>query len=392
MKYSFWISIFVFEFIKYSKKDFMKNLLHFLLISFCSALLITSCTKMDLNNPATSQNQLKKVDPNVLDCGTGYHWDFYLKKCVADCPIGYHNDSITGACVGDGGGGGELPIIVSYAGVNITYYPISHTLSFRNTSDVNTVLNQLDDDYENYNEAYENQYPNYTDLQLDSLDSVNNFDELRPYRDFEGNFPGYTSKRSVFENNETNWLNNNMNGADPDSLDYTFDNSENAICNNNYSVIIAGKNYQWTASGFSEGGIQPLTVTSPNFLSCFTNYKLKKYVYSSDQTRRCKMQVAINDCLIRGSAKTKVKSFRKKSNGKWVRSRIDFQVNIVGTFYDRSSCGALLNINKSKGYYKRVKLKVLDREASGASWTQSGQIQGSFSSTVSGLSGTLILQ
>ena len=63
---------------------------------------------MDLNNPATSQNQLKKVDPNVLDCGTGYHWDYYLKKCVADCPTGYHNDSITGACVVDGGGGGGI--------------------------------------------------------------------------------------------------------------------------------------------------------------------------------------------------------------------------------------------------------------------------------------------
>jgi hypothetical protein len=62
---------------------------------------------MDLNNPASQNlNSTGKVSPNVLDCGTGYHWDYYLKKCVDDCPTGYHNDSITGACVVDGGGGG----------------------------------------------------------------------------------------------------------------------------------------------------------------------------------------------------------------------------------------------------------------------------------------------
>ena len=86
----------------------MKNLFTALLLFFFATIIITSCTKTDLNNPAaTAQNlSAKKVNPDVPNCGTGYHWDYYLKKCVQDCPSGYHNDSITGACVINGGGGG----------------------------------------------------------------------------------------------------------------------------------------------------------------------------------------------------------------------------------------------------------------------------------------------
>jgi len=78
----------------------MKNLLY-LLIIFCGATLINSCTKMDLNNSAAlSQNQLKKVNPDIPNCGAGYHWDYSLGKCVAnDCSSGYHWDYSQGKCV-----------------------------------------------------------------------------------------------------------------------------------------------------------------------------------------------------------------------------------------------------------------------------------------------------
>lgn len=58
------------------------------------------------------------------------------------------------------------------------------------------------------------------------LDSVNNFDQLKTYRDFEAKFLGFTSERSTIENLETNWLNNDRTGIDPDSVDLAIDNSE----------------------------------------------------------------------------------------------------------------------------------------------------------------------
>jgi hypothetical protein len=269
-------------------------------------------------------------------------------------------------------------------------------LSFNSTSDVNTVLNQLDSDYENYNTTYENQYPNYTSDQLDSLDSVNNFDQLKTYRDFEANFSGYSSKRLVFYNNETTWLNNNMAGSDPDSLDYTVDNSDNAICNSKYQLMIAGTTYQWTSTGLiSVGGVQPAVVT-PLFGSCFSNYRggSPLWVKTSDQTRKCKLKVAVNECLIRGEAKAKVKSFRKKSNGGWKRSRLDLRVRILGPLLYENECTLFKNEDMSKpfqGYYKRKELKVLDRLSNNQANIYINTFSGIFYSNISGLSGTKTL-
>jgi len=349
---------------------------------------------MDMT-PQTSKGEISSsnVKPNVVQCNPGYHWDYYWRKCVVDCPTGYHNDSITGACVADGG---NPPIIISYAGVNISYYTTSHLLSFNSTADVNTVLDQLDADYENYNTVYESQYPNYTALQLDSLDSVNNFNQLQTYKNFEAKFAGLQSKRSVFENNETTWLNNNMSGADPDSLDYTVDNSENAICNNNYQFIIAGTTYQWTSTGLiTVGGFQPLVVNSPT-LSCFSNYRGGDplWVYTSDRSRKCKLKVAVNDCLIRGEGKAKVKSFRKKSNGRYVRSRLDMRIRILGPLLYENTCGLFQNIDQSKpaqGYQKRFELKILDRVQSNQAYIYANTFSGIFYSNISGLSGTKTL-
>lgn len=98
----------------------MKKLLTALLMLFFAAAINMSCTKTNLKNPSSSQNLNSddKANPNVIDCGIGYHWDFYLKKCVQTCSTGYHNDSITGACVVDGGGGGSQNYLIVVANPN----------------------------------------------------------------------------------------------------------------------------------------------------------------------------------------------------------------------------------------------------------------------------------
>lgn len=76
----------------------MKRLPLFLFI--LTSIIFITCTKEHLNNTiTTNESSNAKVNPNVPQCGTGYHWDYYLGKCVLDCPSGQHNDSITGACV-----------------------------------------------------------------------------------------------------------------------------------------------------------------------------------------------------------------------------------------------------------------------------------------------------
>lgn len=354
----------------------MKNLFPALLMILFTTIIICSCTKMDLKNPAATSLNSTKVTPDVPYCGTGYQWDFYLGKCVPVCPSGYHNDSITGACVINGGG-----IIISYAGVNITYYSSSQTLGFNSVSDVNTVLNQLDSNYENYNSNYENQYPNYTALQLDSLDSVNNFDQLATYRAFEAQFSGYTSQRAALENFETTWINNNFTGLDPDSLDYTIDNSENAICNNNYQVMISGTTYQWTANGFVVSG-GPMSLVANATSGCFTNVHKKQPYYNSNMTRKADIKVAVNYWIVRGEAKGKVVCYRKKGNGKWAKSRLDVDVSAAGNIYTDNSCLGLTQVSLRKpaqGYLKRRELKTIARYLSpNKAYTESAQFQASF--------------
>jgi hypothetical protein len=299
----------------------------------------------DSSGAASSSN----ISPKDIACNPGYYFDYYLGKCVPICPAGYHNDSITGACVLN------APTYVSYAGVRIGYYIGNHTLSFSSVADVNTVLNQLDSDYEQYNTAYENRYPNYNPNQMDSIDSINNFDNLLTYENFEANFSGYISERSSLYNIESTWLNNNMEGIDPDSIDLTYDNSENAICNNTYMVMIAGSTYQWTTSGFVQtgGAMSPQSATT-----CFTNRtKWAKPLVVSNRAFRVK--AAINYYIVRSSAHGKVVSY-KQSNGKWKRSRYDLSVGVAGTIYapDCSTTTQIDLINPASGYKDRRELAV----------------------------------
>lgn len=44
----------------------------------------------------------RKIQPNVLPCDEGYHWDYTLHKCVPNnCPTGYHWDPSSYSCVRD---------------------------------------------------------------------------------------------------------------------------------------------------------------------------------------------------------------------------------------------------------------------------------------------------
>ena len=125
--------------------------------------------------------------------------------------------------------------------------------------------------------------------------------------------------------------------------------------------------YQWTSTGLiTVGGLQPLVVNSPTGGECFSNYRgiSPQWFYNSDRSRRCKLKVAVNECLIRGEGKAKVKSFRKKSNGKYVRSRLDMRIRILGPLLYENTCGLFLNVDQSKpaqGYQKRFELKTLKR-------------------------------
>jgi hypothetical protein len=139
----------------------------------------------------------------------------------------------------------ENDVYYELGNINIAYEPESKMLRFGNWEDFHNAVEILDQQYEEHNEAREQQIPNgLTHEQMDDLDELVNFDEFYPLRTFESQFRYFKSKREQLEKLELTWLDNNMTGLDPDDIDFTFDNAENTLFNENYQVKIGCEVYK----------------------------------------------------------------------------------------------------------------------------------------------------
>lgn len=141
-------------------------------------------------------------------------------------------------------------ISTAYAGATIIFEVNNNILRFANFSDINAVINQLNDDYEDNYAAYDSQIDTSLSVaQLDSIDEVNGFNPRITYRNFEDLFPGFSSKRAEVEDIEADWLYNNLSGTNPSDVDLTYDDAINSICNTDYSFKIGNDLYQITSAG-----------------------------------------------------------------------------------------------------------------------------------------------
>ncbi len=267
-------------------------------------------------------------------------------------------------------------ITKTYAGISIKYYASTGLLHFNTAADLAKVINSLDSSYEAYNANYESQYSNLTPEQLDAVDSINNFDEFYPFRQFETLFPGYASKRAQLEGIENTWLNNNLTGTDPDDVDPTFDDAENTIIN--------------TANKFIVGLPNPLTVVLAALASlvgtdpCFTNKGQKDFFFLTTE-RKVKLKVGIKALFpnVYTSAVGKVVSLKKKNGNGWKRSRWQLAVYLGGNLYNNQCSlipGPPLNIRKPSpsGHPKKKSLRISFNQW-GTNWyTKKGQLHSSF--------------
>jgi hypothetical protein len=324
---------------------------------------------------------------------------------TAETAANFYETDPTATAVADLG-----TLVVGYAGVPITYEANGCILKFNSAADLITVINQLDAANDAHNDDYDSQYPNLTEDQLDDMDEQTGFDEFQKFRDFENMFGGFCSKRSEIESVETAWLANNFTGTDPDNIDLTFDDAENTIYNNNYSVKIGNDVYQITGSGIYKNGVlqddggsagimnnpnnlfyageslnlkelvsgpmMPLNYTAlegeifggynTNFFQlptpCKSNKKKKETASFNNNTRRMDFKIAIHSIVIRSSVKAKAVSFKKK-NGHWKRARTKMAVGCGGTVYqgDCSSSFQFNDRNPYNDYKKRKQLKVAYR-------------------------------
>jgi len=295
-------------------------------------------------------------------------------ELTAETPLNFYETDPTASAAVD-----NIGIVYTYAGVSITYEFNACILKFNSLADANAVLNQLEADYDNYNDDYDSQYPNLTEEQLDDMDEQNGFDEFQNFKDFENIFGGFCSKRANIEATEIAWLANNFTGTDPDDIDLTFDDAENTIFNSSYSFKIGNDLYQLTSSGMYKNGVlqdeggnarifkkvteimdhgelsnswgkysgpMPL-INSIGFLNnkyqsesefplfmtdCKSNKRSKEKEEYDNGKQRIKIKVAINSIVVRNGVHGKVVHYKSK-NGNWKRSRTDMAVLCGGTYY-----------------------------------------------------------
>jgi hypothetical protein len=312
----------------------------------------------------------------------------------------------------------------TYAGVTIIFEVTDNILKFASTSDAIAVLDQLDEDYEDNYNYYDSQIDTSQSVEvLDSIDEANEFYPRITYRNFEDLFPGFVSKRSQIEEIESDWLYNDLSGTHPASVDLTYDDATNTICNSNYSFKIGNDVYQLTSSGlyintvlqdntkvknmhdgiflndmlqnsdfFFSGPFasmnesiaineklqDPMTVCKSNKKS----YKSPAYKYDNN-TKMFELEVAIHSVGFRSSVKAKVVHYKLKNNGHWKRSREKMAAWVGGNTYG-GSCASYGTVNlrePSTGFQKREEKKSVVHTSSPVIWkTYSGEISGSFDS------------
>jgi hypothetical protein len=320
---------------------------------------------------------------------------------TAETALNFYETEPTGSAVAELG-----TLVTMYAGVPITYEANGCILKFNSAADVNTVLSQLETDNDSYNDDYDSQYPNLTEEQLDDMDDQNGFDEFKTYKDFEGLFNGFCSKRGEIEVTETAWLANNFGGTDPDDIDLTFDDAENTIFNNNYSFKIGNDVYQLTSTGIyknsvlqDEGGNAGILKKSNEFMNynefsnswekysgpmtainyvesptnkfqndnmfslfmtdCKSNKKRKELYEYDNAKQRIKIKVSINSIVARNGVHGKVVHYKKK-NSNWKRSRTEMAVLCGGTYYTNLCNDSHQFADRSpiNGFKKRKQISV----------------------------------
>lgn len=339
------------------------------------------------------------------------------------------------------------PCFVSYAGVTIVFDVSNGILKFASFSDVNAVLDQLDEDYDNNYDYYDTQLDTSLSVEvLDSLDEVNGFDPRITFRNFENLFSGYNSKRAQIEGVESDWLYNDLSGTNPGDIDLTYDDAQNTICNTDYSFKIGNDLYQITSAGiYINGTLQddggsvakinilgdgifmnkalqdndgisgPLAIEnegvninenfqdhgssgSKSMTVCKSNKKDHHPFKYDNETKMFELEVAIHSIVYRTGIHGKVIHFKKKNNGHWTRSRAQMAAGCGGTVYT-SNCTFLdqpILRQPGSGFKKREEQKaklhsVEPIPGTNSIWkTYSGQFAASFDSNVGSGVWTLI--
>lgn len=233
---------------------------------------------------------------------------------------------------------------------------IQGILSFDDSTDVMQAILYLEQEWDYHNDTFVDNYPLYSDDQLDSVETLLAFEEDQPLIDFEEDYSFY-SLRDSLDSVLDIWLDNTtlVESTNPE-LFHILDPMLRTLLNTNCEIIIDSSIYTLHEDGsFTEiydlnfsaldslrrGVFDP--ESSPNgklhardnhnegsSSCCVTDYDERDELENSNSTKRIDCTIELRSFPWSSSVIGKTIGFKKKSNGKWKRFKSSLTSRVHG--------------------------------------------------------------
>lgn len=232
----------------------------------------------------------------------------------------------------------------------------SGILSFNSVADYEATINELENQYENWNENFEKQWEHLSDEEYADKQEELNFDEFSPLKDF-GKQTGIKNLLTKIEEENERWLNNEELDFDADpEKNYPFeDDFMKALLNDKQEIIIGtsiffGKNnefYEIPNKNFEVleniRNNQPLkdstlirNKTKMLMGSC-RSWAQRGEVQQVGNNRRYKMIVALRSYFFWTTALTRVVNY-ERIRGRWRTRPTSLKVRVAGQVRSGGRC------------------------------------------------------
>lgn len=269
-----------------------------------------------------------------------------------------------------------------------TITKINGILAFEDSVDVMEAVLYLEEKWEYHNDTFSNNYPELTIDQLDSLDEALSFNEDLPLIQFES-LMSFNSLRDSLETETDAWLDNtelvdstnpdNHHIADPflqtlltpfceiiiDSSIFTLhqDGSYTEVYSLNFDVQDSVKQGIFDPEQSPNGRLEKRDNNSspPPYDCCKRLFDDKGYEKNYNGNRRIKGLLDLRRFPWTSSIVARTISYKKKSNGKWRRSRSHISAEVSGEAVwdlvtDYSCVGEPDAFHKDSGTKKRKRV------------------------------------
>jgi hypothetical protein len=230
---------------------------------------------------------------------------------------------------------------------------LNGVLVFSDKQHFEDVLECLELSVDKYNDIFEAEYQDLTDEEIDIKEEEIGFNEDQPLIDFEKRFD-FISLRKELDDEINIWLDNEEldEANDPDDH-FIIDEDLRTLLSPNSLVIIGNETIDFYYAR------EELRLGICIFKDCCHTGTSKDFFYYNGGNRRFKVRVALRHFIVGSKLKGKIKHFRRKSNGRWKKSRTKLFVQVGGQGRD-SNCalGMAPNLGAVKGPKRRKRLKA----------------------------------